>query len=106
MPATGRVHDLQGLLSEEDKDLLRRASAYLQVGWQKRWTTRFFMLPLSRLETSQIFRFLWIMKQVGYLGIFNDHYPPIGKEVKSHFSSNFIFLGWGYSSLVEFLPAV
>lgn len=68
---------------------LRRSSADLQVGWQKRWTTRFCMLLLSLLETSPTFRSLWIMKQVG---IFNAHSPPIGKGLKSHSSSEFTFL--------------
>lgn len=85
---------------------LRRASAYLQVGWQKRWTTRFSMPLLSLSGTSRIFRFLWIMKQVGHLGSFSVQCPPIGKELKSYLSSTFTFLGWGYSSLVEFWPII
>ncbi|XP_044626368.2 peptidyl-prolyl cis-trans isomerase E isoform X1 [Equus asinus] len=40
-----------------------RSSQISQVDWQRKWTTKFFMLLSSLLETSQIFRFLWIMKQ-------------------------------------------
>lgn len=63
-PWLSRANWAAGTSPESGGQWLRRRLASSQVGWQRRWTTKFFMLLLFLLETSQIFRFLWIMKQV------------------------------------------
>lgn len=53
----------------------------LQVDLQRRWTTKFFMLLLFLSETSQIFRFLWIMKQVSPFSVSHVQNPPTRKII-------------------------